>query len=92
MISLEDIEDMTCLSRDQIKALADHEHLSKLSAALLGEYLMHRPKGPQAVQRMICDDILAAMHASDLERARALFGTLRQFVAEHPESVRGAAD
>lgn len=90
MISLDDIEDMTCLSRDQIAAVAEHEHLAEISAALLADYLMHHHKGPQTVQQMICEDIQDALHADDVERARALFGTLRRFVADHPEAVRGA--
>lgn len=90
MISLDDIEDMTCLTRAEIRALAEHDHTSELSAALLGDYLMQLHHGPQAVQRMICEDVRDALHAGDVDQARALFGTLRHFIARHPEAVRGA--
>jgi len=90
MINLDDIEDMTCLTRDEIAAIAEHEHLPDLDAALMGEYLMHVHKGPQMVMGMICDDIRHALHSGELGHARALFQTLRAFVADHPESVRGA--
>lgn len=90
MISLEDIEDMTCLSRAEIAAIAEHEHMPELNAAALGEYLMHLHKGPQQVQQMICEDVRTALHAGELEHARALFAVLRQFIADHPESVRGS--
>lgn len=90
MISLDDIEDMTCLTRAEIRALADHDHTTEVSAALLGDYLMQLHHGPQAVQRMICEDAREALHAGDLDHARALFGTLRTFIARHPEAVRGA--
>lgn len=90
MISPDDIADMTCLTRDEIAALAEHEHMTDTSAALLGDYMMQQHKGPQEVQQMICDDIRAALHADDLDHARALFGTLRRFIADHPEAVRGA--
>ena len=89
MISLDDIEDMTCLTRDEITAIAEHEHIPELSAATLGEYLMHIHKGPQQVQQMICDDIRQALHKHDLDHARTLFATLRQFVTDHPEALRG---
>jgi hypothetical protein len=89
MISLDDIEDMSPLTRDEIAAVAEHEHLADLSATLLSEYLIHQPKGPQAIQQMICEDIRKALHDDDLEHARALFGTLRAYVTEHPEAVRG---
>ena len=88
MISLEDIEDMTCLTRSEIAAIAEHEHLPEVSASALGEYLMHIHKGPQQVQRMICEDIRDALHRDDLVHARTLFATLRSFVADHPEALR----
>ncbi len=90
MISLDDIEDMTCLTRAEIDAIAEHEHLATVSAATMGEYMMHHHKGPQAVQRMICEDIREALHRDDLPHARDLFATLREYVANHPEAVRGS--
>lgn len=90
MISLDDIEDMTCLTREEIAAIAAHEHEPEIIAALQGEYMMHIHKGPQRIQQMICDDIQAALRRGDVQRARALFATLRHFIAEHPEAVRGS--
>ncbi|WP_114965859.1 hypothetical protein [Alkalilacustris brevis] len=90
MITLDDIEDMTCLSREEIAAIAEHEHLPDLDAAMLGEYLMHIHHGPVQVQQMICDDIRAALHRDDLDHARTLFTVLRSFMADHPEAARGA--
>jgi hypothetical protein len=89
MISLDDIEDMTCLTRAEIDAIAEHEHLPGVNAAALGEYLMHLHKGAQQVQAMICDDIRAALHRDDLPHARELFATLRHFMSEHPDAARG---
>lgn len=90
MISLDDIEDMTGLSRDEIDALAEHDHSDILTAALEGEYALHHHGGPQAVQQKICEDIRAALHADDLPHARALMAILRHFMHEHPEAARGA--
>ena len=90
MITLDDIEDLTCLTRDEIAAVADHEHISLYSAALAGDYLMHIHHGPARVQKMICEDIREALHGGDATRAKALFATLRAFMAEHPEAAHGA--
>ena len=90
MITLDDIEDMTSLTREEIDAIAEHEHLPLFSAATMGDYLMHHRKGPQAVQRMICEDIRDALHRGDLDHARTLFVTLRHYMSEHPEAERGA--
>ena len=41
MITLEDIEDISALTRAEIEALAEHERISDFDAALMGDYLMH---------------------------------------------------
>lgn len=90
MITLDDIEDMSALTRAEIEALAEHEHVDTVNATMLGEYLMHVHHGPQRVHEMLCDDIRTALHQDDLRHARELFGVLRQFLADHPEAARGA--
>ncbi len=90
MITLDDIEDMSCLDRDQIAALAEHQHIGDFDATMLGEYLMHLHKGPQKVQQMICDDLRMALRHDDLDHARELFTALRHFLKEHPEAARGS--
>lgn len=89
MINENDIIDMACLTRAEIDAIAEHEHVGAIEAAEIGEYMMHHHHGPQVVQRMICDDIRGALYADDLARARSLYSTLKQFLAEHPEALRG---
>ena len=89
MINENDILDMTCLTRAEIAAIAEHEHIGEVEAAEIGEYMMHLHHGPQTVQRMICEDISAALHAGDPAHARALYATLKAFLAEHPEALRG---
>lgn len=90
MITLEDVEDMSALTRAEIDALAEHEHLTTFNAALMGDYLMHAHHGPQKVHEMICDDIRQALHADDVPHAQALFAVLRRFLLDHPEAARGA--
>jgi len=89
MINENDILDMTCLTRAQIDAISAHEHLDAVSAAELGEYMMHIHHGPQKVQQMICDDIADALHKGDLSSAKQLYKTLKEFLTEHPEALRG---
>lgn len=90
MITLDDMLDMACLTRDEVAAIALHEGIAEGDAVRLGEYLMHIHHGPQTVQRMICDDMRAAIRAGDVGAARTLFATLQAFVAAHPEAVRGS--
>ena len=91
MITLDDIEDMTCLSRAEIAAVAEHEGLPDLNASALAERMMGLHHGPQRVQEMICDDIRQALHADDLPHARELFVVLKHFIAEHPDAARGVS-
>jgi len=90
MITLEDILDMTCLTREEIEAVAEHEGLGSLDAALLGDYEAHRHHGFQHIQQMICEDIRAALHRDDIAHARELYAVLHHFIATHPDAARGA--
>ena len=91
MITLDDIEDMSELTRAEIDALAEHENILEFDAALMGEYLMHKHHGPQKVNKMLSDDIRTALHNRDIAHARQLFAVLRNFISEHPNAARGAS-
>ena len=88
MINLDDVMDMTDLTHEEIAAVAEHESLPDVNAAALAEYMMHSYKGPQAVARMIAEDLRAALHRDDKEHARELFAVLQHFIAEHPNAAR----
>jgi hypothetical protein len=90
MITLDDIEDMTCLTREEISAVAEHEHMGLVRASIQADYLMHQHHGPQKVQQMICEDIRAALHKDDVAHAKELFAVLKQYMADHPDAARGA--
>ena len=92
MITLDDIEDMTCLNRAEIDAIAEHENLPAVNASALAEYMMHLHNGPQLVQQMICEDIRNALHADDVQHARELYAVLHAFLEEHPEAIRGSSN
>ena len=90
MITLDDIIDMTDLTHEEVAAIAEHEGLPELNAAALADYMMHHHKGPQTVNRMICEDLRAALHRHDSDHARELFVVLQHFIAQHPEAIRGS--
>ncbi|MEW9922238.1 hypothetical protein AB2B41_21785 [Marimonas sp. MJW-29] len=92
MITLEDVKDMSALTRAEIDAIVEHEHITEFNAALMGDYLMHAHHGPQKVNEMICDDIRDALHKNDLAHARELFAVLRGFLADHPEAAQGVSE
>ena len=87
MIALEDVTAMCDLSPEEIAAIAEHEHLPEVSAAALGEYLLHKAMGPRAIRDMIRDDIRQAIVNGDAPHARQLVAALHHFLHEHPEAI-----
>lgn len=89
MITPEEIIEMTDLTPEEVETIAEHEHTTGVQAAAMVDYLMHRHGGPQAISRMICEDIREALHKGDAAHARELYATLRHFIATHPEAAQG---
>lgn len=86
MISLEDCVAMCGLTRQEVAAIAEHEHLGEISAAVLADYLISRPGGSLRVSRMIRDDITAAVARGDHAHAHELLMTLHHFLRTHPDA------
>ncbi len=89
MINLDDILDLSDLTRDEIAAIAEHDHIGRVNATLLAEWLMAHHGGAHRIETIISEDIRGALHRGDLTHARELYSTLRAFVERHPEAVRG---
>ena len=84
MISKADILGMCDLERDEIEAIAEHEHIPEVAAAALGDYLVHQAHGAERVRDMIVDDIRWAIERCDQTHATALYMALRHFLTAHP--------
>src|SRR4029079_1881885 len=74
MITLEDCIAFCGLSREEVQALAEHEHIPEIAAAAFGEYLLKQRRGPEKIHEMIVEDIRAALHRGDRKHAHELFG------------------
>ena len=86
MISLEDCLALCGLSRDEVLALAEHEHIPEIAAVALGQYLLNQPTGRTTIQAMIAQNIHSARRRSDIRHAEELAVTLLHFVTSHPEA------
>ena len=84
MISIEDCIGMCGLTRDEVDAIAEHEHIPEAAASALGAYLMARDRGVSVVRDMIRDDIRMALDHHNRQHAADLLATLRAFLAMHP--------
>jgi hypothetical protein len=83
VLTFEDCLGLCELTEEEIRAIAEHEHLPQIVALELGNYLMRGPDGELLVSHMFVDDIRAAERRGDLAHAAQLKKALRHFIEEH---------
>ena len=89
VITLEDCIALCGLTKEEVKAIAEHEHVPEIAAAGMARYVLKESHGVEKIRDMIRDDIRQALKREDRDHARELFTTLRHFLDVHPEaSVR----
>lgn len=82
MLTFEDCLGFCELSEEEIRVIAEHEHLPQIVALEFGNYLMCGPDGELQVSRMLFDDIRAAERRGDLLHAAKLKRALRRFIEQ----------
>ncbi len=82
MLTLNDCIALSDLTKREVDAIAEHEHIPEIIAAELGNYLAHTPEGRQAIRAIIRDDIAAAQARNDHLHSAKLKLVLRHFI-EH---------
>jgi hypothetical protein len=85
LISLEDCLALCGLTKDEVLAVAEHEHIPDITAAALGQCLLNQPNGCNTIRDMIAEDIRLARKRGEVRHANELAATLQQFVRSHPE-------
>ena len=83
MLTLEDCIGLSELSEDEIEAIAQHEHIPKIVAVEVGNYLVQTPEGDKRIKAMIVDDIEEASAENDVARVAILKMCLRHFLEHH---------
>jgi len=86
MISFEDCIGLCGLTEAEIAAIAEHEHVPDVAAAILGQYLLHQQHGPEQICQMIVDDLRCALGNANAKHAAELVSALRQLLSDHPEA------
>ena len=84
MLSLEDCIGLCGLTEEEVRAIAQHEHIPEVAAAEMGNYLASTPEGEMCIKGMIRGDIAQAAAGGDLQRTLVLKCVLRDFVLQHP--------
>ncbi len=83
LITIEDCVGLSGLTREEIEAIAEHEHLPEIVAAELGFYLDQTPEGQRTIRSMIEDDIAHAITSRDLKRAGVMKVVLAHYIRHH---------
>lgn len=83
MITLEDCIGLCGLTRAELDAIAEHEHLPESAAAALAAYLTAgSDHGVPEISAMIRDDIRAALAAGNHAHAAELIAALRHLLSD----------
>jgi hypothetical protein len=91
MLTLEDCIALSGLTREEVDAIAEHEHLPETIATELGCYLLHLPDGRQAINAMIRDDIEHAQLHGHYHHSAKLKLVLRHFIEHCQDALREEA-
>lgn len=86
MLTLEDCLALCELTREEIDAIAEHEHIPETVAMELGDYLVHTADGQKRIRRMIEDDIAEAQERGDFRHSAELKLALKHFCATHADA------
>jgi hypothetical protein len=81
MISLEDCIALCGLTESEVAAIAEHEHVPEIAAAILARYLLAEKDGSRKIRDMLVDDIRAALAAGNGRHAAELVSALRHFMS-----------
>mgnify|MGYP006909087679 CR=1 FL=1 len=84
MVTLDECISCTCLTVDELDVIAQHERITIIEAAELGEALSKTPQGLRLIRTYI-EECLEVSRSG--RRARQLRDTLEQFCTTHPEAA-----
>lgn len=89
MITLDDCIALCGLSKEEVLAIAEHEHIPEIAATGLAKYLLMSNDGPQKIGDMILDDIRTAQSMGDRAHVVHLLHALHHFLREYPQASPG---
>lgn len=90
MLTLKDCIELCDCDEEEIRAIAEHEHMPEMLAVELAHYLEHSSEGIPTIRRFIIDDIRVAEVRGDNEKVEQMRLALKHFVARHPEFAKEA--
>jgi len=86
MITLEDCIGLCGLTKQEVLAISEHEHIPEIAASALASYLLSGQHGTEKIRDMIVDDIREAQDSDDRAHVLTLLHVLHRFLRMHPEA------
>lgn len=87
MLTFDDCLGLCGLSKGEIDAIAEHEHVPTIVAAEMAHYLCQNAAGERCIRRFILEDIAKAEARGDARHAESLRAILLHFVKTHPRAL-----
>jgi len=87
MLTYQDCIGLSDLTEEEIKAIAEHEHVPDIVALEFGHYLIETEDGVPAIKAIIIDDIKHAEKNGDFNHVTKLKIVLKHFIDTHPENI-----
>ncbi len=89
MLTIQDCIELSGLTEEEIRAIAEHEHVPDMIAVELGHYLVQTPTGEKRIKAMIADDIQDARGRGDHLHVLKLKLCLRHYLEHHAKPTSG---
>ncbi len=86
-LTYEDCVGMCGLTKEEVEAIAEHEHIPAIIAAELANYLCRDEAGECCIRGYILDDIAAAETRGDAAHVLLLKAVLFHFLKTHPNAL-----
>jgi hypothetical protein len=83
ILTAQECVDMSELSNEAIRAIAEHEHIPEVVAAELGQELLKGTGGIAEIRRMLEESVKLAMQAGEQDKVNDRERVLRSFIASY---------
>jgi hypothetical protein len=83
MLTVQECVDMSELSNEAIRAIAEHEHIPEVVAAELGQELLKGTGGILEIQRILEEDLELAVQAGEQDQINNRKRVLERFIASY---------
>jgi hypothetical protein len=86
MLTWVDCLSLADLTAEEVRAIAEHEHIPEMAAVELGVWLCQDVNGVRHVKSMILEDLERAVERGDFAHAAKLKLALKHFCDTHPDN------